>query len=571
MLLLMNMSLEAQIPNLWAKINNNSNDHIPRHENTFVQAGNRFYLFGGRESPQTVEIYNYETNTWSTGASAPKPFNHFQAIEYQGYIWVIGAFKTNSFPNEPPEENIHLYDPVANVWLEGREVPATRQRGSTGLVTYEDKFYVACGNTVGHAGGYVSWFDAYDPCSNEWTELTDAPRPRDHFFATTANGKLYLVSGRQSGGPGGVFAPMHEEVDIFDFQSNTWSTLPSSKDLPTPRAAGGVVTFQNKIFVIGGEGNGQAYNTVEAFNLSSQNWETLASMNHARHGTQAIATGDGIYITSGSPNQGGGKQTNMEYYGNDNPQGTPITASTLNTPETVSVAVGGTQTVSISASGGNQGLFIRSVSIVGTDANEFSFVETPPELFLIKANDSYAVELQYNGTGDFSNTFLEIEYGANQIKSVPLVEMAAGSSLDLSFSLQSRTDASGNYTFEFYDLAGNSLQFSQMASANADGEVVLGNIALGNYRLYVKPDKYLAIAKNISISTGLNTLDLGEFNGGDADGNNRVEAIDFSLLASVFNTATSIADFNGDGIVSALDFSILASNFNTAGDDPTTN
>jgi len=137
--------------------------YTARHEASFVQAGDRFYLFGGRENPQILETYDYTSNVWATSASTPIPFNHFQATEYQGLIWVIGAFKDNRFPREAPADNIYIFDPANDVWIEGPEIPSDRRRGSTGLVEYQGTFYVVGGNTVGHNGGFVSWFDSYNP------------------------------------------------------------------------------------------------------------------------------------------------------------------------------------------------------------------------------------------------------------------------------------------------------------------------------------------------------------------------------------------------------------------------
>src|SRR5690606_22067035 len=152
------------------------------------------------------------SNTWTTlSQSAPKSFNHFQATEYGGLIWVIGAFRTNSFPEEEPEEHIWAFDPVKQEWMQGPEIPEDRRRGSAGLVVYNDKFYVIGGNTIGHSGGYVNWFDEYDPGKGTWTVLEDAPRARDHFFATVIGNKLYAASGRLSGGAGGTFAPVIPE------------------------------------------------------------------------------------------------------------------------------------------------------------------------------------------------------------------------------------------------------------------------------------------------------------------------------------------------------------------------
>ncbi len=314
--------------NRWVDVNEDEN-YTARHECSFVQAGDQFILFGGRESAQKLDVYDFENDTWSEGGMAPLPFNHFQAITYKALVWVIGAFQTNSFPNETPATHIYMYNPATEKWIQGIEIPSSRRRGGAGVVVYNDKFYILGGNTQGHDGGYVNWFDVYDPVTGNWTVLDDAPRQRDHFQAVIEGDKLYAIGGRLSGGTGGVFAPLVAEVDVYDFSNSTWSSLPIAQNLPTPRAAASVVNFGNELFVIGGEGtqSGPAFKIVEAYNPSLSSWSTKSSMNFARHGTQAIVSGSGIFTLAGSPNLGGGNQKNMEVYGVNNPTGTPIVAT----------------------------------------------------------------------------------------------------------------------------------------------------------------------------------------------------------------------------------------------------
>ncbi|MGB7395118.1 MAG: kelch repeat-containing protein, partial [Pricia sp.] len=242
---------------LWNDKDENEN-YTARHECSLVQAGGKFYLMGGRENTKTIDVYDYTTDTWTQIVdSPPVDFNHFQATEYQGLIWVIGAFTDNVFPNEQPAEYVWAFDPANEEWIQGPEIPAERRRGSAGLVVYNDKFYISGGNTIGHNGGYVSWFDEYDPATGTWTPLMDAPRPRDHFHAAVIGDKMYLAGGRLSGSPDPniveTFKPVIPEVDVYDFTSGTWSTLPSDQNIPTPRAAASVASLNGKLLVIGGE------------------------------------------------------------------------------------------------------------------------------------------------------------------------------------------------------------------------------------------------------------------------------------------------------------------------------
>ena len=288
----------------WTDKNENEN-YTARHECSFVQAGDRFYLMGGRENSRTLDIYNYTNDSWTSLVdSAPAEFNHYQATEYQGLIWVIGAFKDNVFPNEAPADFIWAFDPANQEWIQGPAIPTSRKRGSAGLVVYNDKFYIVAGNTVGHNGGYVAWFDEYDPATGIWTPLADAPRARDHFHAMVVGNKLYAAGGRLTGGTGGTFKPLIPEVDVYDFTTGSWSTLPSGQNLPTPRGAPSVANFNGKLVVVGGEVQNElvyGVSTTDALKITEQydpatgTWTRLADLNFERHGTQAIVSGNGYF------------------------------------------------------------------------------------------------------------------------------------------------------------------------------------------------------------------------------------------------------------------------------------
>jgi N-acetylneuraminic acid mutarotase len=54
------------------------------------------------------------------------------------------------------------------------------------------------GMVNGHADGWVDWVDKYDPRTDTWEVLADAPRERDHFEAVMVNGNVYLIGGRKT-------------------------------------------------------------------------------------------------------------------------------------------------------------------------------------------------------------------------------------------------------------------------------------------------------------------------------------------------------------------------------------
>ncbi len=405
----------------WINLDEDEN-YTARHECSFVQAGSHFILFGGREKSTQLEIYDFKKNVWEIGTTAPKEFNHFQATFYEGFVWVVGAFKTNNFPKEAPEENVWLYLPPTGQWIKGPEIPADRRRGGAGLVVYDDKFYLLGGNTIGHNGGYVNWFDEYNPYQNSWTRLENASEARDHFHASVMDGILYAFGGRRSGGEGGFFAPLVKPVDAYDFKTKQWSVL--AEPIPTPRAAPGVAVFRNEIFVMGGEGSEPmgtpAFKLVEAYNPSAKSWSRKADMNYPRHGTQAIQSGEGIFITSGSPVIAGGRQHNMEVYNKNRPSSSVIKHSKIVTQSLLSFKSKKTQKVILKNKDGNTGCFITSVNLKGRGKDQFEILNSP-ELKLIKTDGELAFSIKQLGASA-ERTELEIIYNGNEKVVIKLTE-----------------------------------------------------------------------------------------------------------------------------------------------------
>jgi N-acetylneuraminic acid mutarotase len=173
-------------------------------ENAFVQAGDKFILLGGRGTVP-AESYNYITKNWTAGANPPMQLHHFQAVEMNGLIYVVCAF-TGNYPNETPVPNVYIYDPKTNVWHVGMDIPVARRRGSAGAIAYNGKIYVVSGLTNGHVSGWVPFIDEFDPTTNTWKTLPDAPHSRDHFQVAIHEGKIYCIGGRNSGYGGSTFA-----------------------------------------------------------------------------------------------------------------------------------------------------------------------------------------------------------------------------------------------------------------------------------------------------------------------------------------------------------------------------
>lgn len=278
-----------------------------RHESGSVVINNQLYAFGGRQT-RPVEKYDPATNQWTMLGTPPYEIHHFQPVFHNGKVYAIGAFDC-CYPQEVIHPNVRLYDVASDSWSDGPLIPPARLRGSAGAVKYNNKIYLLGGNTLGHNGGAVSWFDEFDPATNSWQTLPDAPSARDHFFATMVGDKLVAASGRQTSLPN-PFAGTVSTVDIYDFDTGQWST---ESAIPTPRAGAMTVTYGAEAIYIGGEVGGMtsANTEVEAFNPFTGVWRSLQALMLPMHTGVAGVLGDALHVISGSDVQGGGGENNL--------------------------------------------------------------------------------------------------------------------------------------------------------------------------------------------------------------------------------------------------------------------
>lgn len=278
-----------------------------RHESAAVSVDEYIYLLGGR-GIKAVERFHPKHNTWlQTSANTPIELHHFQPVVWQNNIYIIGAF-TGPYPNETTVENVLIYNTDSHQFAEGAALPKDRLRGAAGAVMHNDKIYLVGGIINGHMSGSVGWFDEFDPKTNTFKKMPDAPIARDHFYTVVVDNKLYVIGGRKSSAATGqVFDLTIAEVDVYDFATNKWQTLPESANIPTPRAGANIEVVGKQIWVMGGESGmiKSAHSEVEVFDTISQTWSQMPKLNAGRHSGGSAKLNNHLYVFTGSGNRGG--------------------------------------------------------------------------------------------------------------------------------------------------------------------------------------------------------------------------------------------------------------------------
>ena len=281
-----------------------------RHEAAMIALGGKGYLMGGR-GIKPVEEFDPQAGTWKELGPTPLEMHHFQPVLYGDRTFVMTAM-TGKYPKETPLETVYIYDPASDGWQQGATIPPKRRRGGAGTAVYGGKIYLACGIVDGHTSGTVAWFDEFDPETGTWRVLPDAPRARDHFSAVVRNGRLFLVGGRNTSyhepdNFTAFFGAVIPEVDVYDFTTEEWTTLPGN--LPVPTAAGGLAETGNAIYYFGGEtAQDLAHSETQRLDLDTGAWSLIASLKRGRHGGGSAVISGKIYFAAGSGGRGGGPE-----------------------------------------------------------------------------------------------------------------------------------------------------------------------------------------------------------------------------------------------------------------------
>ena len=269
-----------------------------RHDHAVVAVDDKLYILGGRGSFE-VDIFDIATSTWRKGPRPPADIHHYQGVAIGTKIYAVGAY-TGRFPTETPVSHVFVYDTLLDEWQVGDEIPRARRRGAGGTVAKDGIIYWVGGLTDGHVSGWSSKFDAYDPATGQWSVLPDAPRARDHFFASLIGESLYLAGGRISAWDGDGYGPATDQVDVFDFANSQWRTLEGK--MPNARAAGATAAVGRELFIVGGlnDGTDTARSDTSILDVVSEEWRSGPTLERPRHAAAMVAVGDTIYHYGGA-------------------------------------------------------------------------------------------------------------------------------------------------------------------------------------------------------------------------------------------------------------------------------
>ncbi len=245
---------------------------------------------------------------WVNKSSVPTMrINSVSVTGANGKIYVIGGW-TGSAVLDTVEE----YDPSSDSWSAKTSMPTARSEAGATLGA-DGKIYVVGGNSRASTFPLFDKVEVYDPSTDSWSTKASMPNPRTQLSVVTGNdGKIYAIGGVSPTGIYGDGAIVEDIVEVYDPNTNSWSTNTS---MPSKRFGMGAVKDNNGyIYLIGGivdnSGTWSRSNIVERYDTTNDTWTQKTNLPNSLSSLSAVYTGGYIYTFGGN---NGSQQYNDTY------------------------------------------------------------------------------------------------------------------------------------------------------------------------------------------------------------------------------------------------------------------
>jgi N-acetylneuraminic acid mutarotase len=163
----------------------------------------------------------------------------------------------------------YVYDPASQQWSQIADAPQALEAPAGAFIN--GKMYVAGGwDSNGNATSTVY---AYDPSANSWSQVASLPTALTAMATTALHGQLYVVGGCTTG----FCSPTSNAVYRYDPGSNAWTQL---ANYPAPVAFGACAGLSGEVVCAGGTNadNGQTFTATYIYDPGTNTWSQGANM-----------------------------------------------------------------------------------------------------------------------------------------------------------------------------------------------------------------------------------------------------------------------------------------------------
>lgn len=282
--------------------------------------GSRIYAIGGVEAGgrATDSVYVLDTAAtspaWQKLSRLPTPREAPGVGVLNGKIVVAGGQATTD-AGTTRLGTVEIYNPQTDTWTTGSRLPTAFLSGSTKAVSWGGLPAASTGSRllafqgIADYGITLAAAAEYDPLADNWiTQNTPVPMtPRIMGAAAFLGNRLYLAGGLRPANPtynpgATTQFPLGARPE-FEFLDITGSPMVwrAAEPLSTGRAELALAASKSKIYAAGGVGPGdKAYSLVEVFDPAAGSWGYAGSMRSPRSSFGLVAAGNKLWAIGGS-------------------------------------------------------------------------------------------------------------------------------------------------------------------------------------------------------------------------------------------------------------------------------
>lgn len=179
----------------------------PRAAHAMVAIENKLYIIGGVGDSIQLWIYGIEADEWDTdNAEMPTPREHLSAVTLDGKLYVIGGRWGRNLGT------LEVYDPETDEWTTLTEMPTPH--GGLTAAAVNGNIHVTGGEDLNTSKTYDA-HEVYDPETGEWMTFAEMPTARHGVTSQGSDGLWYVIGGGEEAG-GGTFTSLTGVVEIFE-------------------------------------------------------------------------------------------------------------------------------------------------------------------------------------------------------------------------------------------------------------------------------------------------------------------------------------------------------------------
>ncbi|MEO0513828.1 MAG: kelch repeat-containing protein [Planctomycetota bacterium] len=209
-----------------------------------------------------LDIFDPVTNTWTTGSPLPDGLTESHAgVTHDGKtVYLVGGFEgdfdANNDPPQPVNNRVWAYDTTTDTYTELARLPDLRGNMTAAVVGRE--LHAFGGNTedrnTNSVDHWVLQLGATDSTTDDgavWERRSDVPDARDHASHVVLDGKIYYIAGEFGHDLIHIQTPL---LHVYDPVTDAWTRL---ADAPTAKSHGEGMTFHfvqdGRIYFVGGQ------------------------------------------------------------------------------------------------------------------------------------------------------------------------------------------------------------------------------------------------------------------------------------------------------------------------------